>query len=130
MRKALFLLHYLITISFVYIFLLQNTIDHVVINSPEPFRTRRAMKKEPRMTILTHLPAFAGVALRAAMPISPRFAVSLIDRRTGDPHLICDMPLRLTTDTPALTASELMRNRDPDIWDIFVERLDAKGAIQ
>lgn len=82
------------------------------------------------MTILTHLPAFAGIAFRAVLPVPARFAVSLIDRRTGNPHLICDTPLRLTTDTPALTASELMRNRDPDIWDTFIERLDAKGAIQ
>ena len=27
-------------------------------------------------------------------------------------------------------AQELMRNRDPQIWDTFIERLDAKGLVQ
>ncbi len=82
------------------------------------------------MTMLNHLSAFADRALRAAIPAPARYAVSLIDRRTGKPHRISDIPLRLMTCDPFEAAHELMRNRDPSIWDTFIERLDAKGLAQ
>lgn len=82
------------------------------------------------MTMLNHLSAFADRAIRIAIPVRARYAVSLIDRRTGKPHRISDIPLRLMTCEPFDTAQELMRNRDPAIWDTFIERLDGKGLAQ
>ncbi|MDF3855796.1 hypothetical protein ACDP63_15940 [Paracoccus sp. P2] len=82
------------------------------------------------MTMLNHLSAFADRALQAAMPASPRYAVSLIDRRTGKPHRISGIPLRLITCDPFETARDLMRHRDPARWDTAIHRLDRKGAIQ
>ena len=82
------------------------------------------------MTMLNHLPAFTGRARQAAMPVPPRYAVSLIDRRTGKPHRISDIPLRLITCDPFETARDLMRDRDPARWDTAIHRLDRKGAIQ
>ncbi|WP_233253258.1 hypothetical protein [Paracoccus binzhouensis] len=81
------------------------------------------------MTSLHHLSAFADRAMRAAMP-TPRYAVSLIDRRTGRPHRISDIPLRLITCEPFETARDLMRDRDPALWDTAIHRLDRKGALQ
>lgn len=72
---------------------------------------------------VTHHPP----ALIAALP---RYAVSLIDRRTGRPHRISDIPLRLITCAPFETAQELMRDRDPARWDTVIHRLDQKGALQ
>ena len=46
------------------------------------------------MTMLNHLSAFADRALRAAIPAPARYAVSLIDRRTGKPHRISDIPTK------------------------------------
>lgn len=82
------------------------------------------------MTMLNHLSAFADRALRIATPAPARYAVSLIDRRTGKPHRISDIPLRLMTCEPFATAQELMRNRDPAIWDTSIERLSARRAVQ
>ena len=82
------------------------------------------------MTMLNHLTAFADRALRVAVPVKPRYAVSLIDRRTGRAHRISEIPLRLITCEPFDAAQELMRNRDPERWDTFVQRLDSKGLPQ
>ncbi|WP_104490925.1 MULTISPECIES: hypothetical protein [Paracoccus] len=81
------------------------------------------------MTMLNHLTAFAG-RTRRITPAPPRYAVSLIDRRTGKPHRISDIPLRLITCEPFETARELMRDRDPARWDTAIDRLDRKGTIQ
>ncbi|WP_313348958.1 hypothetical protein [Paracoccus sp. (in: a-proteobacteria)] len=76
------------------------------------------------MNVLNHR------ALRAFMPLPTRYAVDLIDRRTGKPHRISDIPLRLITCEPYETVQELMRDRDPARWQTAVHRLDRKGAIQ
>lgn len=82
------------------------------------------------MSMLNNLSAFADRAIRAATPFSPRYSVALIDRRTGRPHTISGVPLVLMTAEPITASHELMRNRDPGLWDIFIERMDRKGAIQ
>ncbi len=82
------------------------------------------------MSMLNHLSSFADRAIRAAAPASPRYAVSLIDRRTGRPHMISGIPLVLMTGTPAEAAHELMRDRDAALWDAFIERMDRKGTLQ
>lgn len=82
------------------------------------------------MTYRHHLSAFADRALRAAMLAPPRYAVSLIDRRTGKPHRISEIPLRLITCEPFRTARDLMRDRDPALWGTAIHRLDRKGALQ
>ncbi|WP_134682070.1 hypothetical protein [Paracoccus ravus] len=81
------------------------------------------------MTMMNHLSAFADRAIRGAIPARPRYAVSLIDRSTGRPHAIADIPLVLMTREPVETSDELMRNRDPSRWRIFVERMDSKGGL-
>ena len=90
---------------------------------PRRFQPREGAK----MTMLNHLSALP--IARCGSPCRPRwgYAVSLIDRRTGKPHRISDIPLRLMTCEPFEAAHELMRNRDPAIWDTFIERLDTKG---
>ncbi|SMO60882.1 hypothetical protein [Paracoccus laeviglucosivorans] len=82
------------------------------------------------MSMLNHLSAFADRAIRAAVPAQARYAVSLIDRRTGKPHMISGIPLVLMTCEPITAAQDLMRNRDPRLWNTFIERTDAKGASQ
>lgn len=82
------------------------------------------------MSMLNHLSAFADRAIRATVPHSPRYAVSLIDRNSGRPHMISGVPLVLLTTTPRETSVDLMRNRDPQRWDTFIERMDSKGAFQ
>ncbi|WP_233145019.1 hypothetical protein [Paracoccus yeei] len=54
----------------------------------------------------------------------------MIDRRTGRPHTISGIPLVVMTAEPVTASHELMRNRDPGVWDIFIERMDRNGAIQ
>lgn len=82
------------------------------------------------MTMLNHLSAFADRAIRAAVPATPRYAVSLIDRCSGKPHMIAGIPLVLMTREPVQTSRELMRNRDPMRWDTFIERMEEKGVRQ
>lgn len=66
----------------------------------------------------------------ASVAALPRYAVSLIDRRTGRPHRISDIPLRLITCEPFEAAQDLMRDRDPAHWDTAIQRLDQKGVLQ
>ena len=82
------------------------------------------------MSMLNHLSALADRAIRATTPFSPRYSVALIDRRTGRPHTISGIPLVVMTAEPVTASHELMRNRDPGVWDIFIERIDRNGAIQ
>lgn len=74
------------------------------------------------MPVTHHQPASATAL--------PRYAVSLIDRRTGRPHRISDIPLRLITCEPFEAAQDLMRDRDPARWDTAIHRLDQKGVLQ
>lgn len=48
----------------------------------------------------------------------PLFAVSLIDARTGRAHRIGGAVLTLFTRNPDEAASELLRNRDPQLWHV------------
>ncbi|MTH78713.1 hypothetical protein [Paracoccus aestuariivivens] len=82
------------------------------------------------MSMLNHLSAFAENAFRAAVPGQSRYAVSLIDRCSGKPHMISGVPLVVLTTTPHETSVDLMRNRDPRRWDTFIERMNSKGAYQ
>ena len=80
------------------------------------------------MTMLNHLADFAINARQAFMPVSPCYAVHLIDRRTGLPHVISGIPLVVYSRDPQETATDMMRNRDSDRWDVFIEPI--KGALQ
>ena len=59
------------------------------------------------------------------LPIATRgaslCAVSLIDRRTGRPHRVNGAPLLVFTRTPDSAAIDLMRGRDPDIWETRID---------
>lgn len=77
------------------------------------------------MPALNHPLSFAGTGFAL-----PRYAVSLIDRRTGRPHRISDIPLRLITCEPFEAARDIMRDRDPSIWETAIHRLDIKGGLQ
>lgn len=77
------------------------------------------------MPALNHPLSFAGTDFAL-----PRYAVSLIDRRTGRPHRISDIPLRLITCEPFEAARDMMRDRDPSIWETAIHRLDIKGGLQ
>lgn len=50
-------------------------------------------------------------------------AVSPIDRRTGRPHRVNGAPLLVFTRSPDAAALDLMRGRDPVVWEARVERL-------
>lgn len=82
------------------------------------------------MSMLNHLTAFADRTFRVQPNSASRYAVSLIDRRNGKPHAIAGVPLVIMCADPQAAAHELLRNRDPELWDTFVERLDQKGALQ
>ena len=51
--------------------------------------------------------------------------VRLVDRRTGKAHRINGAPLTLFTCDPDEAVAELLRNRDPRIWEARVERIGA-----
>ncbi|MTH64692.1 hypothetical protein [Paracoccus shanxieyensis] len=82
------------------------------------------------MSMMNHLSAFADRAVRAAVPALPKYAVALVDRRTGKPHMISGIPLVLMTCEPVTASQDLMRNRDPRLWDTFIERMDGKERRQ
>lgn len=48
-------------------------------------------------------------------------AVRLIDRRTGTAHRVNGRPLLIYTRNPEAAVAELLRGRDPSIWEALVE---------
>lgn len=83
------------------------------------------------MMVLNHITAFAERARRIAMlSDAPFYSVRLVDRRTGETHRIEGAPLTVVTSDPVTASSQLLRNRDPELWDAFVEQLDHKGILQ
>jgi hypothetical protein len=54
-------------------------------------------------------------------------AVSLIDRRTGRPHLVNGRPLVLFTRHPGEAVTDLMQGRDGAVWEARVDRLGQGG---
>lgn len=74
------------------------------------------------MTMLDRLASFADATILAAGGGARRYAVHLVDRRTGLPHCIAGIPLTVFTRDPAEAGAEMMRNRDPHDWDILIER--------
>lgn len=77
------------------------------------------------MPALNHLSASADPAF-----VLPCHAVGLIDRRTGRPQRISDIPLRLIACAPFETARDMMRDRDPALRGTAIHRLDHKGVLQ
>ncbi|MCQ0968917.1 hypothetical protein MLD63_00505 (plasmid) [Paracoccus sp. TK19116] len=73
------------------------------------------------MTMLNHLGEFAQSARAAWMPVTPCYAVRLIDRATGMAHCIADIPLVIYSRDPQQAAAELLRNRDPERWMTHIE---------
>lgn len=59
--------------------------------------------------------------MRTRFPLRPSCTVSLIDRRTGTAHRINGTPLTIRTDTPNDAAADLLRNRDPAVWDVRID---------
>ena len=73
------------------------------------------------MTMLNHLGDFAQSARAAWMPVSPCYAVRLIDRTTGMAHCVADIPLVIYSRDPQAAVADLLRNRDPNRWTVHVE---------
>lgn len=82
------------------------------------------------MTMFNHLSTFADCAMKVTPDTGVRFAVTLIDRRKGKPHHISGVPLTLMTSDPEAASEDLLRNRDPSLWGVIVEKRDRKGRIQ
>lgn len=61
--------------------------------------------------------------IMTGMPKSRTCAVRLIDRRTGRPHRINGAPLVVYTRQPHLAVAELLRGRDPALWEARIEPL-------
>lgn len=81
--------------------------------------------------MLNQLTALAERARRIATLLdAPCYNVRLISRRTGEPHLVRGRPLEMVTCDPISASSQLMRNRDPELWDAFVQQSDRKGVLQ
>lgn len=80
------------------------------------------------MMMLNHLTAFADAAYQAMRPLSPVFAVDLIDRDTGRHHCIADIPVTVMTRDPAEASAELLRNRDRARWT--TRALPLQGDLQ
>lgn len=51
------------------------------------------------------------------------YSVSLIDRRTGRPHRVNGTPLAVFTRSPEEEAANLLRHRDPAVWDVRISAL-------
>ncbi|QYZ70069.1 hypothetical protein [Neotabrizicola shimadae] len=62
-----------------------------------------------------------ATTLSIVTPGTALCAVSLIDRRTGRPHRVNGAPLLVFTRTPDSAATDLMRGRDPDIWETRID---------
>lgn len=77
------------------------------------------------MPITDHALTIGGPTAAAS-----RYAVSLVDRRTGRPHLISGIPLVVMTCQPGKAARELMHDRDTARWDARIEPINRKGAVQ
>ncbi|MBA4489679.1 hypothetical protein [Paracoccus sp. S1E-3] len=74
------------------------------------------------MTMLNRLASFADATVRAVAQKPPRYAVHLVERKTGRLHCVAGIPLTVFTCTPDEVGAEMMRNRDPKDWDILVEQ--------
>lgn len=73
------------------------------------------------MTMLNRLASFAEATARAVGREPDRYAVHLVNRQTGRLHCVAGFPLTVFTRDPEQTCAELMRNRDPMIWDALIE---------
>ncbi|MGQ0565347.1 MAG: hypothetical protein ACT4OK_09785 [Gemmobacter sp.] len=51
-------------------------------------------------------------------------SVRLIDRRTGAVHRINGAPLVIFTRRPDEAAADLLKGRDPQVWDVRVEPMN------
>lgn len=56
--------------------------------------------------------------------------VSLIDRRTGQPHRINGASLTALTRLPDEAAAEFLAGRDPALWEVRVQRLGKTATRQ
>lgn len=57
------------------------------------------------------------------MPALLACSVRLIDRRTGRTHRVNGAPLVVQSREPHRTATEMLRGRDPAIWEARIEVL-------
>lgn len=62
-------------------------------------------------------------AMTMMPPALPTCAVRLIDRRTNAAHRVNGSPLTIYTKNPVEAAADLLRGRDPDLWEARVETL-------
>ncbi len=64
----------------------------------------------------------ARAAVLTEKPGMPRLcAVWLIDRRTGSAHRVNGTPLVIYTRDPDEASADLLRNRDPKVWEARIE---------
>lgn len=73
-----------------------------------------------------HKAATWGGAMSTMQGTSRACIVRLIDRRTGAAHRVNGTPLTLYTRRPSEAALELMEGRDPAVWDVRIEPIEAE----
>ena len=59
----------------------------------------------------------------AAAPSQPIFAVTLVDRRTDQPHRVAGVVQTAFTHDPEAARRQFLRHRDPQLWRIVVQPL-------
>lgn len=69
----------------------------------------------------------AMVGTMGGMPAMLACSVRLIDRRTGRTHRVNGAPMVVQSREPHRTASEMLRGRDPAIWEARIEVLRPEG---
>lgn len=65
-------------------------------------------------------------SMRTEAGVGYTCAVRLVDRRTGAAHRINGAALTIFTRNPEDAAVELLAGRDPAVWEVRVERLEAR----
>ncbi len=74
-------------------------------------------------------PGFARLSGRAQGrgQAAPTYAVTLVDRRTGAALRLNGGPVTLYSRDPEAARAELLRSRNPALWDVRVEPIHSAG---
>lgn len=65
------------------------------------------------------------IGTQATGTAAPRTcAVGLVDRRTGVVHRVNGMPLMIVTRYPHEAAAELLKGRDPSVWEARIDQIE------
>ena len=79
------------------------------------------------MTMLNHLVSFADARIRSVIRPGGSYAVHLRERTTGRMHCVAGIPLIVYTQDPIRCQADLLRNRDPQQWEVVVRQRYVKG---